>query len=670
MADETKTVLLKVEIDQQAALTNLQDTNAKISGLKSLVTELNKEYKDGKLSQDEYSKAKTDLDLKIQQETKSRQILTQVVQAENNSLGAQKALLKDLQDQRDKVDRSTVEGAAKFQSLTGRIKELNDSMMNVKKESGGLTEQFLKFAESAKVGEFELGKIAGLLPLVASPALAAGAAISALGAAYANSAAGAKDLEEAQSRLSNDWSIISNILGGASKGEGEGLVDTTFRWAQAFGLATVAIVTGSVELSEALDEAMQKAQESANKLVDLKFEDIQTQKVLNQLSLEAQEQRGLVSTADTGEGKLSAANQYVELLKERMQIEKTMQVNDAQAFLQHQKDIGNDILSEKNRTQEALQYRQMLANIVLTQAQNQKQLNRALKVQERITGEVEKQRSLEKKNFDTTGVTTPKSSGVLNTNAPTGGTGDLDVFKNINHTQAANLAKKASNKDYTDAYIEYTKQRQESRKLEDENVIVSGKIQKQIDEDKKKSAEASVRALAGIGHLASNILGQNSEEYKEFATAQALISTYYAAQRAYESQFLPIPDFTSPERGTLAAIGAVAEGLANVAAINKIKFSDGGYTGDGGKYQPAGIVHAGEYVIPKESVQAYGISHFEKYMPGYADGGLVTGQMSTSVNAELMMSNAFKNMPQPIVSWKEGLLMNDRVTWKEGLITR
>lgn len=33
-------------------------------------------------------------------------------------------------------------------------------------------------------------------------------------------------------------------------------------------------------------------------------------------------------------------------------------------------------------------------------------------------------------------------------------------------------------------------------------------------------------------------------------------------------------------------------------------WAHGGYTGDGGKYEPAGVVHRGEYVIPKESTQA------------------------------------------------------------------
>lgn len=39
--------------------------------------------------------------------------------------------------------------------------------------------------------------------------------------------------------------------------------------------------------------------------------------------------------------------------------------------------------------------------------------------------------------------------------------------------------------------------------------------------------------------------------------------------------------------------------------VNRVslpKFADGGYTGQGSKYQPAGIVHAGEYVVPREQV--------------------------------------------------------------------
>lgn len=41
-------------------------------------------------------------------------------------------------------------------------------------------------------------------------------------------------------------------------------------------------------------------------------------------------------------------------------------------------------------------------------------------------------------------------------------------------------------------------------------------------------------------------------------------------------------------------------------------FSSGGYTGDGGKYDPAGIVHKGEYVLTKETTARLGIANLNR----------------------------------------------------------
>ena len=60
----------------------------------------------------------------------------------------------------------------------------------------------------------------------------------------------------------------------------------------------------------------------------------------------------------------------------------------------------------------------------------------------------------------------------------------------------------------------------------------------------------------------------------------------------------------------LAAAGAVAV----MAALGS--FADGGYTGPGGKYQPAGVVHRGEYVIPAEAVSRLGVDYFDAIAGG------------------------------------------------------
>ncbi|WP_218510613.1 phage tail tape measure C-terminal domain-containing protein [Variovorax sp. dw_308] len=58
--------------------------------------------------------------------------------------------------------------------------------------------------------------------------------------------------------------------------------------------------------------------------------------------------------------------------------------------------------------------------------------------------------------------------------------------------------------------------------------------------------------------------------------------------------------------------------------IAGLGFSDGGFTGPGTKYQPAGIVHAGEYVVNAENTKRLGLSFLERLNKrGYAEGGLV-----------------------------------------------
>lgn len=71
-------------------------------------------------------------------------------------------------------------------------------------------------------------------------------------------------------------------------------------------------------------------------------------------------------------------------------------------------------------------------------------------------------------------------------------------------------------------------------------------------------------------------------------------------------------------------------------------FSGGGYTGAGGKYQPAGIVHAGEFVLRQEVVRQRGMRSLLDRLNmqginalaerGYANGGMVTGSAPTPIN--------------------------------------
>lgn len=94
--------------------------------------------------------------------------------------------------------------------------------------------------------------------------------------------------------------------------------------------------------------------------------------------------------------------------------------------------------------------------------------------------------------------------------------------------------------------------------------------------------------------------------------------------------------------------------LGSIAGL--FGFADGGYTGPGGKYQPAGVVHAGEFVFSAASVRNLGLPALDMLhrlasgiaapsMPrwGYADGGAVNlpGAAAPTVNASTRIINYF-----------------------------
>ncbi|MWP22255.1 phage tail tape measure protein, partial [Escherichia coli] len=78
--------------------------------------------------------------------------------------------------------------------------------------------------------------------------------------------------------------------------------------------------------------------------------------------------------------------------------------------------------------------------------------------------------------------------------------------------------------------------------------------------------------------------------------------------------------------GAIGGAGASAStGTAIQAAAANFHFATGGFTGTGGKYEPAGIVHRGEFVFTKEATSRIGVGNLYRLMRGYADGGYVGG---------------------------------------------
>lgn len=164
-------------------------------------------------------------------------------------------------------------------------------------------------------------------------------------------------------------------------------------------------------------------------------------------------------------------------------------------------------------------------------------------------------------------------------------------------------------------------------------------------QDIERSRQQATLSIASdfFGQLATLQRSENSKIAavgKAAAIAQALINTYQSATAAYAAM-AGIP-YVGPALGVAAAAAAVAAGLANVAQIRAqpAGFSEGGWTGPGGKYTPKGVVHAEEFVNRREVVRQPGARAFledfnERGMEalyawrGYADGGFVSGGTPT-----------------------------------------
>ena len=87
-----------------------------------------------------------------------------------------------------------------------------------------------------------------------------------------------------------------------------------------------------------------------------------------------------------------------------------------------------------------------------------------------------------------------------------------------------------------------------------------------------------------------------------------------------------LADFT---RSTLSMLTQILIKQAMVglvsSATSSLGFAGGGYTGTGGKYEPAGVVHRGEFVFTQEATNRIGVGNLYRMMRGYATGGLVGG---------------------------------------------
>lgn len=113
--------------------------------------------------------------------------------------------------------------------------------------------------------------------------------------------------------------------------------------------------------------------------------------------------------------------------------------------------------------------------------------------------------------------------------------------------------------------------------------------------------------MGSVTSMFGSMFGEQSKAYKLMFAADKAYAIA-AAGLAIQQNIAAAAKVGFPYNLPLIA-GAVAQGVSIIANIRAIKdqgFADGGFTGFGGKYDPAGIVHKGEVVWSQEDIKRWG----------------------------------------------------------------
>lgn len=136
-------------------------------------------------------------------------------------------------------------------------------------------------------------------------------------------------------------------------------------------------------------------------------------------------------------------------------------------------------------------------------------------------------------------------------------------------------------------------------------------------------SQAAQSALGGISDMMTSLVTTGTASFKQFAASilKMIVEIINRLLVAYAVQ-----KAMGWITGDVSAGNTPSGAYTNAANSGVSLFDSGGYTGDGGKYEPKGVVHGGEFVFTKEATSVLGVGNHYALMrnaQGYADGGFV-----------------------------------------------
>lgn len=190
----------------------------------------------------------------------------------------------------------------------------------------------------------------------------------------------------------------------------------------------------------------------------------------------------------------------------------------------------------------------------------------------------------------------------------------------------------------------------EAKKLDIQKKYADIDLGIQIAKAVAAGALAVIQAWSQLGPIAGGVMAAVVT-----ATTAAQIATMVAQRNAIKNSSVSSSSSTS----TSTASAGSSSGTA------KASFSEGGYTGDGGRLEVAGIVHRGEYVVPQPelrdpyvrsvvaTIEAKRRARTSKNaLPGFAEGGYTGIPVSTG-SGSMMNDRLLKKILSALTDLKK-----------------
>jgi hypothetical protein len=629
MAKREEEVILKLEVDQAGAEKELQRVESAILDNRKAIQDLNKSFKEGKVSQADFVKESVKLQANMKREQDLKRQTIKLLETESNSRNAMRAKVAQLTKEYNNLNISTKEGQKRASDLEKQLKKLNDEINegskragNFKDNIGRYTQSIIEASKQITIHGTNVGGLISTLKSFTNPVTAVIAAIGALTTAYATSSVGARDYGNAVNQIgaafeqaqNNYGKFIQQQTGGGSPSNGPlsrlayTLNQALFGTGAANQASAIAAAKERIQLLERQRIVAQGEAKEAERLAEI------NRRVRDDENNSFKERLEAIRLINAQLERSAALRQALNnILVDAVKYASPDFVNDFEAQqkvldLQRENlDIAEEVEGKKT---ENLMAEKAILDLQNTLANNARRTRR--------------DRPL---------------LGVDSDGNPTTATGNVNSSPVVKAERIQGDATLAVRKD------------------------INTRLAIQDQARTEAEAEQNRIRLKNAGMVAEALTGL----FKEGSTAQhvlqagaTIINTYSAATAA----LAPPPTGLGPVAGIPLAGATIATGLANLLQIRNVKFARGGYTGSGfgspdsTGYKPAGIVHEHEYVAPKRvTLSAAAQPHIQALenmrLRKYADGGLVTNSSVSSSNEAMVAADVMRNMPTPVLDLSE-----------------